>query len=126
MAGVARIVIGTLLVLLGLVLLLTILGVLFGIFFLLVGIVLIASGVSARGDAERMHRQQEQTNLLLQQQMQLTAMQANRGAYLPTQAQPPPPPPAPAAEKYCPACGQGNARASAFCSRCGKPLPPPS
>lgn len=42
---------------------------------------------------------------------------------------PPPPPPAQAvpaqvAERYCPSCGAGNARASAFCESCGKPLPP--
>lgn len=47
-----------------------------------------------------------------------------------------PPPPQPTyvsapsptqpAERYCPACGAGNARASAFCSKCGKPLPPQS
>jgi len=37
----------------------------------------------------------------------------------------PPPPPPPEAGRYCPSCGQGNAAASAFCSRCGKPLPSP-
>jgi hypothetical protein len=49
---------------------------------------------------------------------------------------PPPPPgavpgyapptgivPAIAVERYCPACGAGNLRASAFCHRCGRPLP---
>lgn len=47
---------------------------------------------------------------------------------------PPPPPvsyPAPAAaaappaERYCPSCGAGNLRVSAFCHKCGRPLPPP-
>ena len=36
------------------------------------------------------------------------------------------PSPSPPADRYCPVCGAGNARVSAFCSRCGKPLPPPS
>lgn len=43
-------------------------------------------------------------------------------AYPPTPAPAPPP----AAERYCPSCGTGNSRASAFCAKCGKPLPPPS
>ena len=30
------------------------------------------------------------------------------------------------AERYCPACGAGNSRASTFCGKCGKSLPPPS
>lgn len=38
-------------------------------------------------------------------------------------------PPAPASslreERYCPACGQGNARLFAFCVNCGRALPPP-
>jgi hypothetical protein len=34
------------------------------------------------------------------------------------------PPPA-IAERYCPRCGGGNAKADAFCQKCGKPLPPP-
>jgi hypothetical protein len=36
----------------------------------------------------------------------------------------PPPPPPQAAERYCPSCGAGHARGSAFCDRCGNPLPP--
>lgn len=36
---------------------------------------------------------------------------------------PVPPPPTQAAERYCPSCGGGNARSSAFCESCGKPLP---
>ena len=32
--------------------------------------------------------------------------------------------PAITVERYCPSCGAGNLRASAFCHRCGKPLPP--
>ena len=36
----------------------------------------------------------------------------------------PPPPPVPG-ERYCAACGAANLRASAFCHKCGKPLPPP-
>lgn len=28
-------------------------------------------------------------------------------------------------DRFCPACGQENSRASAFCVRCGKALPPP-
>ena len=132
MAGVIRIVFGVILLLLGLVFLVTIIGFIVGLFFIIIGIVLIASGASARGDSERMQRQQEQTNLLLQQQMQLTAMQVNRA---PSQ---PPYTPSPShnlshrlrhrasqADRYCPSCGQGNARASAFCAKCGKPLPPP-
>jgi hypothetical protein len=95
--------------------------------------VLLASGASARGDQERLRQQQEQTNLLLQQQMQLEAMQANRAMSQPpyapppqyVQAQPPSAPPGAPADRYCPSCGQGNSRASAFCVRCGKPLPPP-
>ncbi|MCI4321044.1 MAG: hypothetical protein L3K18_05545 [Thermoplasmata archaeon] len=26
--------------------------------------------------------------------------------------------------RYCPACGQSNIAAAAFCNRCGKPMPP--
>lgn len=37
----------------------------------------------------------------------------------------PPQSSSPAADRYCPSCGGGNARASAFCESCGKPLPPP-
>jgi len=133
MAGVIRIVFGVILLLLGLVFLVTIIGFIVGLFFIIIGIVLIASGASARGDSESMRRQQEQTNLLLQQQMQLTAMQVNRAPSQPPYASPypyaPPQPPTPSqtvqAERYCPSCGQGNARASAFCAKCGKPLPPP-
>jgi hypothetical protein len=29
------------------------------------------------------------------------------------------------APRYCPICGQSDARESADCVRCGKPLPPP-
>jgi hypothetical protein len=43
----------------------------------------------------------------------------------PTWAPAPPPPPTPAAERFCTSCGAGNLRASAFCQKCGKPLPPP-
>jgi uncharacterized paraquat-inducible protein A len=129
-AGVARSVIGILFLLFGLLLLLTIIGFLVGIFFIIVGVVLLASGFSAREDAERMRQQQAQTNALLQQQMQLTAMQANRAAgaasYPPTPQYGTPAPSAPSAEKYCPSCGAGNTRVAAFCQRCGKPLPPPS
>jgi hypothetical protein len=35
----------------------------------------------------------------------------------------PPGVPSSMAERYCPACGAGNARASRFCSKCGQPLP---
>jgi septal ring-binding cell division protein DamX len=135
-AGVARIVIGVIFVIIGIPFLL----ILIGIIPLIIGIVLIASGLSAREDTERMRQQQAQTNVLLQQQMQMTAMQSSRPAYPqyspppqyahapPPYAGPPPsaqPPSAPTVEKYCPSCGQGNARVAAFCQRCGKPLPPP-
>ena len=132
MAGVIRIVFGVILLLLGLVFLVTIIGFIVGLFFIIIGIVLIASGASARGDSERMQRQQEQTNLLLQQQMQLTAMQVNRAPSQPpyappspyAQPQPPTPPQGVQADRYCPSCGQGNARASAFCAKCGvRPFP---
>jgi hypothetical protein len=127
--GVARIVIGAFLLLLGLVFLVTIIGFLVGIVFINLAIIFIASGASARGDAERMRRQQEQTNVLLQQQLQMSAMQASRQA-APAQYPPSPQyvssaPPAPAAERYCPVCGMGNARAAVLCRKCGKPLPPP-
>jgi predicted lipid-binding transport protein (Tim44 family) len=141
MAGVARIVVGVILLLFGLLLIATILGLVFGIIALIVGILLIASGASARGDERRMSQQQAQTNLLLQQQMQWSALHANRPPYAygyspPSPAPPPPPPPmappppvpsgyAVPAERYCPSCGGGNARAAAFCQKCGKPLPPP-
>ena len=49
-----------------------------GLLPIIIGIVLIASGASARGDERRQLAQQQQTNQLLQQQMQLTAMQMNR------------------------------------------------
>ena len=41
----------------------------------------------------------------------------------PTQAAPTQAAPAQAVERYCPSCGGGNSRASAFCESCGKPLP---
>lgn len=141
MAGVARIVIGVLLLIFGILLFFTILGIILGLILIIIGIVLIASGASARGDAERMERQQQQTNLLLQQQMQMNAMQMNRQAVpnqypggppyatAPTPYSAPAPGSAPVStipiERYCPSCGAGNARASAFCQKCGKPLPPP-
>jgi len=37
-----------------------------------------------------------------------------------------PQPPAPqGTERYCPSCGAGNAKVAGFCTRCGRPLPPP-
>jgi hypothetical protein len=30
----------------------------------------------------------------------------------------------PVSERYCPACGAGNARVAGFCQKCGAPLPP--
>ena len=134
MAGIVRIVLGVLFLLAGLIFLLTIIGFLIGIVAIIIGVVLLASGSSARGDTRRLEMQQQQTNYLLQQQMQLSAMQANRQAYPPPQppyqpanAPPPPSPPSSptSAERYCPSCGGGNARAAAFCQKCGKPLPPP-
>jgi uncharacterized membrane protein HdeD (DUF308 family) len=75
MAGVARIVIGVILVVIGI----PVLFLLFvGLIPIIIGVILIASGASARGDEQRMIAQQNQTNFLLQPQMQLTAMQANR------------------------------------------------
>ncbi len=51
---------------------------------------------------------------------------ANSVGHPPVPSPPAPSGPAPDAEKrYCPACGQENARASAFCARCGRALPPP-
>ena len=126
MAGIIRIVFGVLFLLAGIFFLLTIFGFLLGLILLILGIILVASGASARGDNERITRQQEQTNLLLQQQIALWAAQANRAAYPPQYAPIPAPPPAPSAgEWFRPVCGQGNLRASAFCAKCGKPLPPP-
>jgi hypothetical protein len=122
-AGVARIVIGIFFLLVGILLFFTPFGLLFGIFSLIIGIILIASGASARGDTARMQRQQEQTNLLLQQQLQMTAMQVNRQAAVQPQ-DPRPEPPAATADQYCPSCGMGNARAAAFCQKCGRPLGP--
>ena len=125
-AGIIRIVLGVVFVLISIPFLL----ILIGIIPLIIGIVLIASGASARSDTERMRQQQAQTNLLLQQQLQLNSMQANRSVPA-TPYAPAPQPAAPAAaplpaDRYCPACGTGNARAAAFCQKCGKPLPPPS
>jgi hypothetical protein len=49
--------------------------------------------------------------------------------YLGSRPQSPPPAqagPSPSgSERFCPLCGQSNARTSAFCVKCGKPLPPP-
>ena len=128
MAGVARTVIGVLLLVIGLLFVLTIFGLLLGIVLVILGIILVVSGSSARRDTERMESQQQQTNLLLQQQLQLTAMQSNQGVAAPpsyaatgtTQSTI-----APGAEKFCPFCGQSNQRGAGFCLRCGKPLPPP-
>jgi hypothetical protein len=124
-AGIARIVIGVVFVLIAI----PFLFILIGIIPLIIGIVLIASGASARGDAERMRQQQAQTNVLLQQQMQMTAVQSNRQAtpaqYSPGPQYAPPASATPQAERYCPVCGMGNPRAAAFCQKCGKPLPPP-
>jgi hypothetical protein len=140
MAGIIRIVLGALFLLAGLLFLLTIIGFLIGALGIIIGIVLLASGISARGDAERMERQQRQTNLLLQQQLQVSAMQANRPGSPPQYPSPaqypnapppqyvtstPPNPNAVPAERYCSSCGGANARAAAFCQKCGSPLPPP-
>ena len=139
MAGVIRIVFGVIFLLGGLLLLATILLFFLGLFAIVLGIVLLASGVSARGDQSRMREQQAQTNLLLQQQMQLSAIQANRVSPPAPYYQPPQvvtaaplqsqgygnPGTAAPADRFCPVCGSGNQRASAFCQKCGKPLPPP-
>jgi zinc ribbon protein len=134
-AGVVRIVLGVLFLLGGLFFLITIIGFFIGILGIVIGVVLLASGASARGDSRRIEEQQRQTNFLLQQQMQLAAMQGNPPAYSPgyppayVAAPPPPyaapPAPAPTADRYCPVCGAGNARTAGFCQKCGKPLPPP-
>lgn len=34
-----------------------------------------------------------------------------------------PPPPPPLTDKFCPTCGAGNRRESAFCHKCGQALP---
>lgn len=124
MAGVVRIAFGVLFLIAGVFFLLSIFGFILGLVLLLIGIVLLASGMSASNDAERMRAQQEQTNRLLAQQLQMSAAIAARPA--PAPYAPTAPPSAPMfADRYCPACGQGNARSAGFCQRCGRPLPPP-
>jgi hypothetical protein len=114
-AGVARIVIGVILVLLGFPFLLLFFS---GIILIIIGIILIASGVSARGDEQRMVAQQNQTNALLQQQMQLNAMQMSR-----QQSAPAPPPSLSGPSRYCPYCGAPVAQGYSFCKSCGKAVP---
>jgi len=128
MAGIGRIVLGVICLLLGVAFALTIIGVLFGVFLLFVGLILLGSGTSARSHEARMIAQQQQTNYLLQQQL---AMQASAPPTAYPMGPPAadyssgPPPGAPPAERYCPVCGQGNARSAGFCQRCGRALPPP-
>jgi hypothetical protein len=126
-AGIARIVIGIILVLIGIPFLLLFFV---GLIFIIIGIVLIASGASARGDEQRLLAQQQQTNMLLQQQLQMTAMQANRpqvilpGAVYPAQPQVASQPTAsPGAGSFCPYCGSVVAPGYAFCKSCGKAIP---
>jgi len=126
MAGVVRLVFGILFLLAGIFLLVTVIFLLVGVLFLIIGIILIASGASAREDTQRIVNQQQQTNMLLQQQIQMNAaLAARQSHYVEPQYGPPGTQPAALAERYCPACGAGNARVSAFCARCGRPLPPP-
>ena len=111
MAGTARIVIGALIVLLGLAFILSIFGFLLGLLLLLAGLILIGSGSGARN-------QQRRVDFLYEERMRAAA-----SGY--------PPPGAPpvggfgAPARYCPVCGQANAREAQFCQRCGRALPPP-
>src|SRR5580658_4452119 len=57
-AGVVRIVFGVLFLLAGIFFFLTLIGIFLGILFVIIGFVLLASGVSARGDADRISQQQ--------------------------------------------------------------------
>jgi hypothetical protein len=124
-AGVVRIVFGVLFLLAGIFFFLTLIGIFLGILFVIIGFVLLASGVSARGDADRISQQQAQTNMLLQQQIAMNAAQTNRPIYVqPPQQYAPAPPPAPgASQRFCPSCGAGGQMAGGFCSYCGKPVP---
>ncbi len=124
MAGVVRLVLGVLFLLAGILLILTLVGFILGAILLIIGLVLIASGLSAREDTARLQQQQQQTNFLLQQQLQLNQAMAARTAapgYSP--ATPGYGAPSSTAERFCPYCGQGNLRAASFCQRCGRPLP---
>jgi hypothetical protein len=128
MAGIARIVIGVVLVVIGIPFLLLFF---LGLIFIILGIVLIASGASARGDEQRLLASQQQTNMLLQQQLQMTAMQANRQQVIPPEATysaqpqgtPQPAAPSPGAGGFCPYCGAVVAQGYAFCKSCGKAIP---
>ncbi len=115
MAGTIRIVLGVLLILIG------IFGLLFfflGIIAIVLGAVLIWSGRDASMQATRNWQLQQQQQ---QQQAQIAYLQGLQAGQ-----RPPTPAAAPsvAGERYCPACGAGNSRASSFCVRCGGPLPP--
>jgi hypothetical protein len=46
--------------------------------------------------------------------------------YSPTVQSSPSPPLGARMDRFCPACGTENPAAGAFCSQCGKPLPPAS
>jgi uncharacterized membrane protein len=122
MAGIARIVIGILLILIGLPFLLLFFV---GLIPIILGIILVASGASARGDEQRMIAQQKQTNLLLQQQLQMNAMQANRAPVARYQVEAPGPATGAspvAGSGFCPYCGFPVAAGTTFCAKCGKPL----
>jgi len=147
LAGTVRVVLGVLFIIFG------IFGLLLffiGIIGIIIGAILIWSGRQAQ-QQERTNQmlQQQQAQLAY-----VAGAQAGRPPYPaygygqpPAPAAgyyPPPPPPQPAylppaaqplqmgtpsglvSERFCPTCGRGNARTSAFCQGCGKPLPPPS
>lgn len=124
MAGIARIVVGVILVIIGIATLIFLIGIL----PLIIGIALIAWGLDARRREAAEQRQQQsmaQQTAILQQMAATQAMQSH------LQAAPLPQFAASQggtsyAERFCPACGAGNLKVSTFCQKCGKPLPPAS
>ena len=123
MAGEGRLVVGFILLIIGA---LSLISPFFfvALLFLILGIVLIIWGFQARENAERIRQAQARPGYLYPGQPIATPGLA----YPPTAPLAPPPyPNAPGvpAERFCPSCGGANARAAAFCQRCGRALPPP-
>lgn len=128
MVGTIRILLGGLCLLTGAVVIaasvspFNVYGMGYAAFILIVGIFLVLWGIQA------ILAWREARNSQLDSQR----MQPGPAWQRPPSALPPPAPvyyqmhpPALPTERFCPMCGQSNARESAYCVRCGRPLPPP-
>jgi Na+-transporting methylmalonyl-CoA/oxaloacetate decarboxylase gamma subunit len=124
MSGEGRAIFGLFLLTMGPFLLWTSVGFIFGVIFILIGAYWLITGVVATGALKGIHGWRDAAGLVV------PPAAAPAGA--PTSAsetatgEVPPYLEIPPSNKVCPACNEENARAAAFCRKCGAPLPPPS